>query len=528
MKQHLFSVIAFAFSISGLSAQQTPTMGWSSWNTYGVNINEALIESQANAMVSKGLREAGYTYINIDDGYFGGRTADGQLLIHPKRFPNGLKPVVDHIHQLGLKAGIYSDAGRNTCGNYYDKDSIAQGVGLYGHDQQDCDFFFNQMGFDFIKVDFCGGSENQNTEHLSLDEQERYTAIAKAIKNTGRDDVRLNVCRWNYPGTWVEQVATSWRISKDIRPRWSSVAGIIQENLYLSAYCHDGHFNDMDMLEVGKGMSKEEDRTHFAMWCMMSSPLLIGCDLQKIDEHTLELLKNKELIAINQDPLGLQAYVAEKIGYCYLMVKDIEELQGHKRVFAIYNPSDEERTADMNFETIDLGGDIQLRDILDGKDEGSVSGSMKITVPPHGVKIYTAQATERLMRTHYEAETAYISDYQELHNNQEAETAIYEEDDDCSGGMKVAWLGGKPENDLVWNDVFVPEEGTYTVTLRGVCEEAMIVRLSVNGSAPKTIGFPFTSKQSVNVKLKKGRNSIRLYNKSYRMPDMDYMTIEKK
>ncbi len=525
--KRIFVFIVSLGAMVAVRAQGGPTMGWSSWNTYRVNISEQLIKRQADAMVKKGLADAGYRYVNIDDGYFGGRDADGRLLTHPQRFPNGLKPVVDHIHSLGLKAGIYSDAGRNTCGNYYDKDSLAQGVGLYGHDQQDCDFFFKELGFDFIKVDFCGGDGPQNSEHLTLDEQERYTAIAQAIRNTGRDDVRLNVCRWNYPGTWVSEVAGSWRISHDIRPRWSSVAGIIQENLYLSAYCRDGRFNDMDMLEVGRGMGREEDRTHFAMWCIMSSPLLIGCDMEKIDAETLSLLTNPELIAVNQDPLHLQAYVAEKIGDCYLLVKDIEEIQGNRRVFAVYNPLDIPQRADFDFKTIDLGGDIRLRDILDREDAGTVSESMTLTVPAHGVKIYVATATERLMRTHYEAECGYISDYQELRNQREAMTAFYEADDDCDGGMKVSWLGGKPENDLVWDDVYVPEDGTYKVDLRCVTPDAKTVRLSVNDGAQKTIGFPVTSHQSVKVKLKKGRNTIRVFNKSYRMPDVDYMTITK-
>ena len=195
----------------GAFAQEGPTMGWSSWNTFGVNISENIIKKQADAMVSKGLDKVGYKFINIDDGYFGGRDkTTGQLLIHPTRFPHGMKTVVDYIHGKGLKAGIYSDAGHNTCGNYYNGDVIAKGVGLYEHDQQDADFFFKELGFDFIKVDFCGGDGPQNSERLTLDEQERYTAISKAIENTGRTDVRLNVCRWDYPGTWVHDVAFSW------------------------------------------------------------------------------------------------------------------------------------------------------------------------------------------------------------------------------------------------------------------------------------------------------------------------------
>ena len=163
MKHFLLTVAIAATTAGSAYAQNGPTMGWSSWNTYGVNINENLIRTQADAMVSKGLLSVGFNHINIDDGYFGGRDAKtGQLLIHPTRFPNGLKGLVEYIHGKGLKAGIYSDAGRNTCGSMFNGDAIGKGVGLYEHDQQDADFFFKELGFDFIKVDFCGGSWYHN------------------------------------------------------------------------------------------------------------------------------------------------------------------------------------------------------------------------------------------------------------------------------------------------------------------------------------------------------------------------------
>lgn len=181
---------------------------------------------QADAMATMGLKKAGYKYVNIDDGYFGGRDQQtGQLLIHPTRFPHGLRPVVEHIHKVGLKAGIYSDAGRNTCGSIYDADTIGIGVGLFGHDQQDCNCF-RELGFDFIKVDYCGGRPHPKGDTLSLDEQQRYTEIAEAIRHTGCKDVRMNIYRWDFPGTWAAKIAASWRMSQDIRPRWSSVKDI--------------------------------------------------------------------------------------------------------------------------------------------------------------------------------------------------------------------------------------------------------------------------------------------------------------
>ena len=160
MKKSVLSWMMYAtlmfVVVSSVYAQNGPTMGWSSWNTYGVNINENLIKRQADAMVSKGLLDVGFNHINIDDGFFGGRNKEtGELLIHPTRFPNGLKPVADYIHEKGLKAGIYSDAGCNTCGNYYNGDVLSVDVGFYNYDQHDADFYFNECGFDFIKIDFC-------------------------------------------------------------------------------------------------------------------------------------------------------------------------------------------------------------------------------------------------------------------------------------------------------------------------------------------------------------------------------------
>ena len=323
------------------SAQDGPTMGWSSWNTFGLNINEQLIKQQANAMVTRGLLAVGYDHVNIDDGYFGGRDATtGKLKIHPQRFPNGLKVVVDYIHERGLKAGIYSDAGRNTCGSMFGGDAIGKGVGMYEHDQQDADLFFNELGFDFIKVDFCGGSYYHNEDHLVLDEQARYTAIAEAIRNTGRTDVRMNACRWAYPGTWIDGQAFSWRTTGDINCSWGSVKDILAENLYMSAYCSRGHYNDMDMLEVGRTLTAEEDKTHFGMWCIMNSPLLIGCNVASVGTTALNLMKNQELIALNQDTLYQQAYVAGYQDGCYLLVKDLERRDSTLRAFAVYNPTE--------------------------------------------------------------------------------------------------------------------------------------------------------------------------------------------
>lgn len=175
----------------------------SSWNTYFARISDGLIRRQTDALVSTGLSRVGYRYVNIDDGFFAGRDAKGNLLINTSKFPGGLKPVVEYIHGKGLKAGIYTDAGHNTCASFYNGEPGGVGAGIYEHEAQDCRLYFDSLKFDFIKVDFCGGNAPQNSEHLALDPQTRYTDIAKAIKATGRDVV-YNVCRWDFPGTGVQ------------------------------------------------------------------------------------------------------------------------------------------------------------------------------------------------------------------------------------------------------------------------------------------------------------------------------------
>lgn len=535
MKKRVFSIVLLAvMSIMQVAAQDGPTMGWSSWNTFDLNISESIIKGQANAMVSKGLAAVGYDHINIDDGYFGGRDAEtGQLKIHPTRFPNGLKPVVDHIHNKGLKAGIYSDGGYNTCGSYHGGDKTGEGVGLYQHDQQDCDMFFKDLGFDFIKVDFCGGDPIHNKDGLDLDEKQRYTAIAKAIKNTGRTDVRMNICRWAYPGTWADDAGFSWRTTGDINPSWGSVKGILAENLYMSAYCSKGHYNDMDMLEVGVNkwgnqLTTEEAKTHFGMWCIMNSPLLIGCNMTSLSATNLNLLKNTDLIALNQDTLYQQAYLAAKVNDCYIMVKDIENFYGNKRAFAIYNPNDAQKTVTLKFKDIDLADSVALHDCFTKKDIGKFFETYEVKVPAHGTKIYVAEADTRLERTRYEAETGYSKAYSEIEWN----VCQYSEASFCSGGYKVGYIGGSNSNNyLEWRNVYSKEGGDYKLTIGYICGESRTINVYVNGKKVKTLsgcnsgGWEKVGKKTLDITLEKGENTIRLVNTSSWLPDMDYIDV---
>ena len=537
LKIYIASTILTSLLSVEASAQilpDRPTMGWSSWNTFGVNISEKTIKEQADAMLAQGLLDVGFNHINIDDGYFGGRDNQGNLLIHPSRFPNGLKPVVDYIHEKGMKAGIYSDGGKNTCGSMFNGDVTGKGVGFYGHDQQDCDFFFKDMGFDFIKVDFCGGSPGHNEDHLSLDEEERYTAIANAIKNTGRTDVRLNICRWDYPGNWAHDIATSWRTTFDINSSWGSIQSIIKENLYLSAYCYDGHYNDMDMLEVGRSLSAIEDRTHFGMWCIMSSPLLIGCDMKHLNTAALNLLRNKEIIALNQDDLCIQAYVVQHVGDTYVLVKDFGELYGKTRVVALYNSGDRRAEITIPFADLDLAGTVKVRDLFSHKDLEDMTDKLTVRLPAHYTYIYRLDAETRLERTLYEAETAYLSKYTEIKNNQQYHSGIYEANEACSGREYVTWLGADPKNDLQWRHVYSDQGGTYTMKINYISGESRSMTVNVNGKDVKTLtgcnsgDWGTVGTKTLGIELQPGENVIRLYNKSSSawMPNIDCMTIQ--
>lgn len=519
-------------SILSLSAKawDSPTMGWSSWNAFGHHISEEIIRSQADALISTGLKDAGYIYVNIDDGAWSGRDENGKLRIHPTRFPNGLLPLIDHIHNSGLKAGTYSDAGHNTCASFWGGDRDGIGTGLYEHDQEDADFMFGELGFDFIKVDFCGGDGPQNSEMLDLDEQERYTAISEAIKATGRSDVRYNVCRWAYPGTWVEDVASSWRMSQDIYLGWESVKDIIHQNLYLSAFATKGRFNDMDMLEVGRGMTEEEDKTHFGMWCMMSSPLLIGCDLREIDTKSIALLSNPELISLNQDPLAVQASVVKREKGGYVLVKDVESMHGCTRAFALYNPTDQAMTMNIDFFDLDLGDEAEIRDLFERKDLGHFSGRFGTHVPAHGTRLFRIEADRRLDRRVYEAETAFLPAYQELDNNQVVKSGIFEENDACSGGAKAGWLGGRLENVLIWRDVWSDDGGEYDMDLRFIAGADRDITIIVNGEETAKLivnsgSWTNPGSATVKINLNKGINEIMLSNDHDWMPDIDCMIL---
>lgn len=370
---------------------QTPIMGWSSWNNFRVNINEDIIKAQADYMVSSGMASVGYSYVNIDDGFFAGRDSEGNLKIHAERFPNGMKAVADYIHSKGLKAGIYSDAGINTCASYWDKDTIGAGSGLYGHDRKDLTLMLREWNYDFIKIDWCGG------DWMDLDEETRYTQIAKVI-NEIKPSTVYNICRWEFPGKWAPRIADSWRISGDITNEFHSILHIIDLNADLWKYASPGHVNDMDMLQVGRGMSYEEDKAHFSMWCMMNSPLLAGNDLRNMSEETISILTNEELIALNQDPLVYQARRLVDNGDLEVWAKPLIHTTSGKVAVALLNRSDKPATISFALETVglDASSGYHFRDLWAKKDyQTTTAETQSSEVPPHGVVVLKIEGNSK-------------------------------------------------------------------------------------------------------------------------------------
>lgn len=360
----------------------TPIMGWSSWNHFRINIDEAMIREQADALISSGLHTAGYRYINIDDGFFGGRDADGKLFSHEEKFPSGMKALADYIRSKGMKPGIYSEAGANTCGSYWDNDTRGIGVGLFGHEEQDLRQMLVEWNYDFIKVDWCGG-QKQN-----LSEQERYTAISQIIRRIKPDAV-YNVCRWQYPGDWVKEIADSWRISQDIEPTFESVMKIVDLCAPLWIHSGPGRFNDMDMLQVGRGMSPEEDKTHFTLWCMMNSPLLAGNDLRKMTPATIAILTNPEIIALNQDPLAYQARRLRDDGDFELWAKPLGKTDGGEIAVTLLNRSPQPAAISFALAEVGIAADsaYTVRDLWQREtlSPSTHETHQSFTVPPHGV-----------------------------------------------------------------------------------------------------------------------------------------------
>ncbi|MBR5075409.1 MAG: glycoside hydrolase family 27 protein [Bacteroidales bacterium] len=384
MKKTLFLLFAAAFLFAGqATAQQrprpnanfpkwegvadTPQMGWSSWNCFMTEIDEDLIKATADAMVNLGLVDAGYVYLNLDDGWHGERDENGFVHEDPVKFPSGMKALADYLHARGLKLGIYSDAGNFTCACY---------TGSLGHEYQDA-ITYAHWGVDYLKYDWCFTND--------VNPKGAYTLMRNALGRAGRP-IFFSICEWgsNKPWEWAQDVGHSWRTTGDIGPaflpvettydengrrKWKpqSVLEIIDRNEPLRQYAGPGHWNDPDMLEVGNSstvdgvyydMTDSEDRAHFTIWCMMAAPLILGNDLTKITPETLAIIKNKEMIAVDQDPLGVQGLrTKNKDGLQYWF----KPLVDGAWAFCVMNTSPEDVTLTLDWEDLEVNDSLSKR-----------------------------------------------------------------------------------------------------------------------------------------------------------------------
>lgn len=349
----------------------TPPMGWMTWNYFADNITEQDVREMADAMVSSGMKDAGYLYIFIDDGWQGGRDNRNNIIPDAKKFPSGIKALADYVHSKGLKLGIYSDAAQLTCAGY---------TASLGFEERDAKTFAS-WEIDYLKYDYCGAPADAITAQM------RYKAMADALQKSGREIV-FGVCEWGIrqPWLWAASVGGQlWRTTGDVRDKWKTLSNkhphqsgfgildIIDDNATLNAYAGPGRWNDCDMLVVGlygkKGPSGDlggvgctdvEYQTQMSMWCMMSSPLAATNDLRSMNEATKNILLNKEIIAINQDALGAQA---ERKIHTDNWDVFVRPLSTGEYAVAILNRSNTKATYSLNFAELGLAYSYQLYDV---------------------------------------------------------------------------------------------------------------------------------------------------------------------
>ncbi|MGW6010230.1 NPCBM/NEW2 domain-containing protein [Streptomyces sp. NPDC055210] len=364
----------------------TPPMGFNNWNSTHcrAEFDEAMVKGIADLFVDKGLKDAGYEYVNLDDCWaLPTRDADGKLVPDPVRFPGGIKAVADYVHAKGLKLGIYTSAGTKTCND-------AGFPGALGHEYSDARQFAD-WGVDYLKYDNCN---NQG-----VDAKQRYTTMRDALKaaseTTGRPIV-YSICEWgeNKPWEWAADVGQLWRTTGDISDNWGSMLSIMKQNLPLAQYAGPGRWNDPDMLEVGNGgMTATEYRTHFSMWSVMAAPLLIGSDLRSASEETFGIIGNKEVIAVDQDPLGKQGAVLSSEGGRWVVAK---EMKDGSRAVALFNETGSPQRVATSAQAVGLpeADAYTLRDLWQHKSYNT-AGTIAATVPAHGTVLVRVSADGR-------------------------------------------------------------------------------------------------------------------------------------
>ncbi|WP_202423965.1 NPCBM/NEW2 domain-containing protein [Duganella lactea] len=435
------------WSAYSIGRAATPPMGWSSWNAFGTDIDEAKVLGSAQRIVDSGLAAKGYRYINIDDGWAIRRQqTDGRLIIRPDRFPSStsdqrssFRPFTDKLHAMGLKAGIYSDLGRNTCSQAYspDKTDLPQGsvaereVGLYGHIDQDIALYFADWGFDFIKVDGCGlrayganspkvragefralppvlDLQSVNRSDIAAVQAEFKEINAALLRHNPDGDFLLSLCVWGAANVraWGKDYGSLSRTSDDITPAWTRMLTNFDSAVRRELYAHPGSWNDPDMLFIGKGDFDAghltEARSHFTLWAMLNAPLMLGADLRSTAPALMEIVGNADIIALNQDPAGNQATLAYDADDLAILVKQLDS--GDKAV-AIFNRGLAPIDADLTAEHLKLRKDapVTLTDLW-AKADSTFTGATKLRVAPRETRVFRVHGERTLAHGVYLSE----------------------------------------------------------------------------------------------------------------------------
>lgn len=383
----LFPLLLSAQKFEGLA--QTPPMGWNSWNTFESAISESLVKETAQAMIANGMRDAGYTYIVLDDCWaLRQRDAEGNLVADPEKFPSGMKALADHLHERGFKFGIYGDAGRKTCAGF---------PGSQGHEFQDARTWAS-WGVDYLKYDWCATG--------TRDPIEAYSTMRDALFAAGRPVV-FSICEWGTarPWEWAQDIGHLWRISGDIydcwdcEQEWSRGVKTILDLYHdldpgvvgrdgMGGYAGPGAWNDLDMLEVGNaGLTLAESRSHFTLWAMVGSPLMAGNDVRVMSPEITAIMTNPEVIAINQDPEAVAAWRFRRVFDRYdIWIKPLKD--GHWAV-CLLNTSEESQEIRVEWERLAraIQGDFTVREIWSGQDLGSTEKDLTVQVASHDVAL---------------------------------------------------------------------------------------------------------------------------------------------
>jgi alpha-galactosidase len=352
----------------------TPPMGWNSWNRFAATVDERLVRETAEALVATGMRDAGYRYVVIDDGWQAeDRDADGELMPHPTKFRGGMKALADAVHGLGLRFGIYTDVGTKTCAGL---------PGSLGHESRDA-HRFAEWGVDYVKIDWC------HTE--GLDPREMYGKWADALRASGRPIV-FSICEWGKarPWEWASTIGHLWRTCWDILDRWDSLIGILDRQVDLHPYAGPDHWNDPDMLEVGNGgMTLAEYRSHFSLWAILAAPLMAGNDLRDMRDDVRAILTAPEIIAVDQDGAGKQGRRIRRDGDVELWVK---ELADDSRAVVLFNRGDVSREARVEWREVgwsDAPRRASVRDLWKRIDLGTIERGHALELPPHEAAMFT-------------------------------------------------------------------------------------------------------------------------------------------